>query len=83
MVKKTCMYLYLIFFISGLKGRTPSITDLGEIEYGDRVIVAGQRKGTVKYVGESKFAPGKKKCIKYTMYMYIICLNFYFLNEAF
>ena len=48
-------------FISGLKGRTPSITDLGEIEYGDRVIVAGQRKGTVKYVGESKFAPGKNK----------------------
>ncbi|XP_071142130.1 CAP-Gly domain-containing linker protein 3-like isoform X1 [Mytilus galloprovincialis] len=43
---------------TGLKGRAPSITDLGDIEYGDRVIVAGQRKGTVKYVGESKFAPG-------------------------
>lgn len=43
---------------TGLKQRAPSITDLGEIEYGDRVIVAGQRKGTVQYVGESKFAPG-------------------------
>ena len=47
-----------LFILLGLKGRAPSITDLGEIEYGDRVIVAGQRKGTVKYVGESKFAPG-------------------------
>ncbi|KAL3867597.1 hypothetical protein ACJMK2_040479 [Sinanodonta woodiana] len=40
------------------KSRTSSISSLAEIEVGDRVIVAGQRKGTVKFVGETKFAPG-------------------------
>ncbi|KAJ8306320.1 hypothetical protein KUTeg_016865 [Tegillarca granosa] len=43
---------------TGLKSRTSSITDLAEIEIGDRVIVAGQRKGTVRYLGGAKFAPG-------------------------
>ncbi|XP_060575928.1 CAP-Gly domain-containing linker protein 3-like isoform X7 [Ruditapes philippinarum] len=44
---------------SGLsKSRTSSISSLAEIEVGDRVIVAGQRKGTIKFVGETKFAPG-------------------------
>ncbi|KAK3095868.1 hypothetical protein FSP39_020144 [Pinctada imbricata] len=43
---------------TGLKGRAPSITDLADIEVGDRVIVAGQRKGTVQFCGDTKFAPG-------------------------
>lgn len=49
-----------ICFETGLpKGRTPSLTDQSDsIEPGDRVIVAGQRKGTVRFVGETKFAPG-------------------------
>ena len=47
---------------SGLsKSRTSSISSLAEIDVGDRVIVAGQRKGTVKFVGDTKFAPGKKE----------------------
>ncbi|KAL4236501.1 CAP-Gly domain-containing linker protein 4 [Mactra antiquata] len=40
------------------KSRASSISSLAEIEVGDRVIVAGQRKGTIKFVGETKFAPG-------------------------
>ncbi|XP_052256727.1 CAP-Gly domain-containing linker protein 3-like isoform X3 [Dreissena polymorpha] len=40
------------------KSRGNSISSLAEIEAGDRVIVAGQRKGTVRFVGETKFAPG-------------------------
>ena len=45
---------------SGLsKSRTSSISSLAEIDVGDRVIVAGQRKGTIKFVGDTKFAPGK------------------------
>ena len=43
------------------KSRTSSISSLAEIDVGDRVIVAGQRKGTVKFVGDTKFAPGKKE----------------------
>lgn len=44
---------------SGLsKSRASSISSLAEIEVGDRVIVAGQRKGTIKFVGDTKFAPG-------------------------
>lgn len=44
---------------SGLsKSQASSISSLAEIESGDRVIVAGQRKGTVRFVGETKFAPG-------------------------
>lgn len=46
------------------KSRTSSISSLAEIEVGDRVIVAGQRKGTIKFVGETKFAPGKFSCYK-------------------
>ncbi|XP_052775253.1 CAP-Gly domain-containing linker protein 3-like isoform X2 [Mya arenaria] len=41
-----------------VKSRTNSISSLAEIEPGDRVIVAGQRKGTIRFVGETKFAPG-------------------------
>ncbi|XP_021359744.1 CAP-Gly domain-containing linker protein 3-like isoform X2 [Mizuhopecten yessoensis] len=43
---------------TGLKCRTSSIADLAEIDLGDRVIVAGQRKGTVRFCGEARFAPG-------------------------
>ena len=50
--------LSLLVFI-GLKFRTSSIAELAEYDLGDRVIVAGQRKGTIRYCGETKFAPGK------------------------
>ncbi|XP_035829126.1 CAP-Gly domain-containing linker protein 3 [Aplysia californica] len=29
-----------------------------DIDYNERVVVAGQRKGTVKFIGETQFAPG-------------------------
>lgn len=47
-----------LFYVGLAKSRTSSISSLAEIEVGDRVIVAGQRKGTIKFVGETKFAPG-------------------------
>lgn len=40
------------------KSRTSSLSDSGDMEVGDRVIVAGQRKGTIRYIGETQFAPG-------------------------
>ena len=51
-----CVYMY---FLGLSKSRTSSISSLAEIDVGDRVIVAGQRKGTIKFVGDTKFAPGK------------------------
>ncbi|XP_013390824.1 CAP-Gly domain-containing linker protein 3 isoform X2 [Lingula anatina] len=39
------------------KSRSGTPSEGGEAELDDRVIVAGQRKGTVRYVGETKFAP--------------------------
>ncbi|XP_064626723.1 CAP-Gly domain-containing linker protein 3-like isoform X2 [Lineus longissimus] len=41
-------------------GRTSSYgSELGtDLELGDRVVVAGQRKGIIKYIGETKFSPG-------------------------
>ena len=48
------------WYVLGLtKSRASSITDLGEIIVGDRIIVAGQRKGTVRYIGSTDFAPGR------------------------
>ena len=29
-----------------------------DIDYNERVVVAGQRKGTVRFIGETQFAPG-------------------------
>ncbi|KAK7487524.1 hypothetical protein BaRGS_00021226 [Batillaria attramentaria] len=40
------------------KSRASSLSDSGDMEVGDRVIVAGQRKGTIRYIGETQFAPG-------------------------
>ncbi|XP_050401575.1 CAP-Gly domain-containing linker protein 3 isoform X2 [Patella vulgata] len=40
------------------KSRASSVSDLGEIDVEERVIVAGQRKGTVKFIGDTKFASG-------------------------
>ncbi|KAK7099935.1 CAP-Gly domain-containing linker protein 3-like isoform X2 [Littorina saxatilis] len=40
------------------KSRASSLSDSGDMEVGDRVIVAGQRKGTVRFIGETQFAPG-------------------------
>ncbi|XP_025109929.1 CAP-Gly domain-containing linker protein 3-like isoform X2 [Pomacea canaliculata] len=41
-----------------VKPRGPSVSETGDNEVGDRVIVAGQRKGTIRYMGETQFAPG-------------------------
>ncbi|ESP02457.1 hypothetical protein LOTGIDRAFT_224824 [Lottia gigantea] len=49
-------YSYLSAGLS--KSRASSIGDLGDINLEERVIVAGQRKGTVKFIGETKFASG-------------------------
>lgn len=46
--------------ILGLKARTNSISNLAEMETGERVIVAGQRKGTIRFAGNTQFAPGIK-----------------------
>ncbi|KAL5015773.1 hypothetical protein ScPMuIL_005362 [Solemya velum] len=43
---------------SGLTRSQISISDPSDVAVGERVIVAGQRKGTVEFVGETKFAPG-------------------------
>ena len=48
-----------LYFLGLSKSRTSSISSLAEIDVGDRVIVAGQRKGTIRFVGDTKFAPGK------------------------
>ncbi|GAB1605413.1 CAP-Gly domain-containing linker protein 3-like isoform X3 [Argonauta hians] len=40
------------------KSTASSTSDGGDIEVGDRVIVAGQRKGTVRFYGETQFALG-------------------------
>lgn len=57
-VCKMLCYLILCFLIGLSKSRTSSLSDSGDMEVGDRVIVAGQRKGTIRYVGETQFAPG-------------------------
>ncbi|KAM9609440.1 CAP-Gly domain-containing linker protein 4 isoform 2-T3 [Morphnus guianensis] len=47
---------------AGLYGSSPSTRknpfDEGEIQVGDRVLVVGQRTGTVRFCGTTKFAPG-------------------------
>lgn len=40
------------------KSTASSSSDGGDIEIGDRLIVAGQRKGTVRFSGETQFALG-------------------------
>lgn len=40
------------------KSRASSLSDSGDMEVGERVIVAGQRKGTIRFIGETQFAPG-------------------------
>lgn len=57
----TCIFLFILFFNIGLtRSQISSDLDSSErdIAVGERVIVAGQRKGTVQFVGETKFAPG-------------------------
>ncbi|XP_033109253.1 CAP-Gly domain-containing linker protein 3-like isoform X2 [Anneissia japonica] len=45
---------------TGRKNRSPSITSscADEMDVGERVIVAGQRVGVVRFCGETMFAPG-------------------------
>ncbi|XP_041420149.1 CAP-Gly domain-containing linker protein 4 isoform X2 [Xenopus laevis] len=48
--------------INGLKARAPSVGSLqhfqAEFHLGDRVLVVGQRIGTVRFYGKTSFAPG-------------------------
>ncbi|KAI8509346.1 CAP-Gly domain-containing linker protein 4 [Branchiostoma belcheri] len=44
---------------TGLRKRSSSMTsEPGELEVGDRVIVAGQRTGVIRFSGKTDFAPG-------------------------
>ncbi|XP_059504616.1 CAP-Gly domain-containing linker protein 4-like isoform X3 [Stegostoma tigrinum] len=50
---------------TGLRNRAPSVGSLGcvqtcksDIKIGDRVVVVGQRSGTVRFYGKTSFAPG-------------------------
>ncbi|CAH1775616.1 unnamed protein product [Owenia fusiformis] len=43
---------------TGLRSRSHTPSGEQNLEVGDRVVVAGQRKGTIRYAGETKFAPG-------------------------
>ncbi|XP_043551541.1 CAP-Gly domain-containing linker protein 3-like isoform X4 [Chiloscyllium plagiosum] len=50
---------------TGLRSRAPSVGSLGSVEIckthiqiGDRVVVVGQRSGTVRFYGKTSFAPG-------------------------
>uniref|UniRef100_A0A0L8HP84 CAP-Gly domain-containing protein n=1 Tax=Octopus bimaculoides TaxID=37653 RepID=A0A0L8HP84_OCTBM len=45
-------------YVGRSKSTASSTSDGGDIEVGDRVIVAGQRKGTVRFYGETQFALG-------------------------
>ena len=63
---KTHLSSQSVCFVPGLsKSRTSSISSLAEIDIGDKVIVAGQRKGTIKFVGDTKFAPGMFVILSY------------------
>lgn len=42
---------------SGLSKQMSLDTEI--IEVNERVVVAGQRKGTVRFIGEAQFAPGE------------------------
>ena len=50
--------------VAGLSksGRSLSVVNVPveELEVGDRVLVAGQRKGLIRFAGETDFAPGLK-----------------------
>ncbi|XP_074640389.1 CAP-Gly domain-containing linker protein 4-like isoform X2 [Tubulanus polymorphus] len=43
---------------TGLHTSSSMTSECTELEIGDRVLVAGQRKGTVKFIGETQFSPG-------------------------
>ena len=41
-------------------GRCSVVSDPAEdLEIGDRVLVAGQRRGVIRFCGQTDFAPGK------------------------
>jgi hypothetical protein len=67
------MSIYFVFV--GLNhGRTSSFgSEAGtELELGDRVVVAGQRKGIIKYIGDAKFSPGKICLIRIPTCKYLL-----------
>ena len=53
-----------LLYVVGLR-RGPRVFGLAEgeqpLNVGDRVLVAGQRRGYVRYSGQTKFAPGTVK----------------------
>lgn len=52
-----------LFFLPGLRSRTPSasssVFEGPEVRVGERVLVVGQRTGVVQFYGTTSFAPGK------------------------
>ena len=55
--------------VSGLPrpGRSLSVVNVAteEMDVGDRVLVAGQRKGVIRFSGETDFAPGQHHCMSH------------------
>ena len=50
----------MFFSVTGLSRRAPRMPMEGEVlDQGDRVLVAGQRRGVVRFSGETDFAPGE------------------------
>ncbi|CAH8599405.1 unnamed protein product [Heterobilharzia americana] len=43
---------------TGLRIRSPDINQKHQFHLGDRVLVAGQRRGVLRFIGETQFAPG-------------------------
>lgn len=52
------MYLHLTG-ISRSNSICSEFTDDLKFEIDDRVVAAGYKKGTIKFIGETKFAPGE------------------------
>ncbi|RTG83316.1 CAP-Gly domain-containing linker protein 3/4 [Schistosoma bovis] len=43
---------------TGLRVRSPDISRSHHFQIGDRVLVAGQRRGVLRFIGQTQFAPG-------------------------
>ena len=66
----------LLLMCAGLsKSHASSLSD-SEMESGDRVIVAGQRKGTIRFIGETQFAPGAYVCF---LPLFSLCKDRFFI----
>ncbi|VDQ02733.1 unnamed protein product [Trichobilharzia regenti] len=57
----TALTIIFIFTCLGLRIRSPDISQRSQqqlLQLGDRVLVAGQRRGILRFIGETQFAPG-------------------------